>query len=165
MKLFRLIFGLCIILFFFVLGVGFADKEYLSKNVVGIHIYADDRQKITQVNEFLAAVQCSEVQELCRLLSLQGIVAYLSPNKEYFDANNCSMGNFPYAPYATIIIDLGGRDQIEASYLKQIGTVPARFGCAKGLFATKVQEYYISFLSYLGKIQKRFNNTGFVLLK
>ena len=165
MKLLRLIFGLLIILFFFVLGIGFADQEYLSKNVVGIRIYADDCQTVTAVQDLLSEIQCSDAEELCRLLDIQGIVAYLSPNKEYFDVNNCAMGHFPYAAYATIIIDIGERDRIEASSLKQIDAVPGRFGCTKGLVATKVQGYYIYFLSCIGKSQKYIHEAGFKLLK
>ena len=160
MKLFRLIFSFIIISLFFVLGISFADKEYLSKNVIGVRIFADDQQSITDVNELLTQLQCSDADELCRMLDSHGILAYLSPTKEYFD-DTCAAGHFPYAAYDTIVIDLGECDQIKASYLKKLGAVPGRFECAHGIFATKVQEYYMGFLSYLGKIQECIDCSGF----
>lgn len=161
MRIFRVITVFLAVAFFFLLGIGFADKEYLSENVVGIRIYADDPQIIEYLYDLLGKLQCTDARQLCRMLCDEKIYAYLSPEKQYFDVNNCVMGHFPYAAYDTIIIDLSERDPIEASYLKLVGSLPKRFGCTQSPFTTNIQEYYVSFLSYLGKAEK-FTATKFL---
>lgn len=152
MKTIRLIFCVLTVLFFFLLGIGIADKEYLSQSVVGICILSDDQEFIQQFRELIEKTSWANATELYREIEHSDLSLELKREKMYFCDEIAVMGHFPDSVYDTIIIDARGNDQ--TVYLKQIDPVSHRFGKMQLPIKASVQRYYIAFLSALGKAER-----------
>ena len=152
MKIVRILFCVSTVLFFFLLGVSIADKEYLSKGVIGICILSEDQALAQQLWELVDSTSCADAAELCRQLEDSGFSVKLKQEKMYVYDEIAVMGSFPDAVYDTIIIDAQGKDQ--TIYLKQMEPVSYRFEKTQLPIIGCVQRYYIAFLSVLGRREK-----------
>ncbi len=154
MKIFRRLFCILAVLFFFILGISVADKEYFSGSVVGICILTEDRDSVVQLCDFIEQVHCTDIHELCQEIGNSEFRATVSYSKRYYDADVSVMGHIPAGVYDTVVIDLGGNGSTEIVYLKQLKPVAHRFWKTDIPVAASVQNYYISFLSFIGKAEK-----------
>ena len=154
MKVFRRLFNLIIVLFFFLLGISAADKQYLSQSVVGICINTEDRVLQEQLHEFILDLCCTDIHDLYARLSDAGFDANLKITKRFFDENTADMGCFPCGIYDTIVIDLGDHHDAQRVYFKQLRPLSHRFGTIDVPFLSNVQSGYIGFLSLIGKTEK-----------
>lgn len=152
MKLLRTLFGISAVLFFFLLGISIADKEYLSQSVVGICILADDQEMARQLREYIDQFCCTDAAELCREIENSGFPLELRREKMYVDGDRSETECFPDGVYDTIVIDCRGSNG--TVYLKQIDPVSHRFFKTDIPVAASVQDHYIAFLSLLGKAEK-----------
>jgi len=148
MKTIRILFCVLTILFFFLLGVSIADKEYLSNSVVGICILGDDQEIRTLIDKS----SCTDAAALICEIEDSGLSLELRLEKRYLNDDIAVMGCFPDAVYDTIIIDAHGDGK--TVYLKQIDPVCHRFDKTELPIAAFVQNYYIAFLDLLGKAEK-----------
>lgn len=154
MKIFRRLFFLVAVVFFFLLGISAADKEYLYSGVVGICISSEDQDLPTQICDYIAQSCFADSQALYQQLKASQYGFGISRGKRYFDAASFGMGHIPDGVYDTIVIDQGGEGCSEAVFLIQLKPLNHRFIKTTAPVASVVQEYYISFLSVIGKAEK-----------
>lgn len=154
MKIFRRLFFILAVVFFFLLGISAADKEYLSDSVVGICIMTEDQTLSAQVCDLIERSCCTDIQEVQQFLENSEFDLEISRSKRYFDADLFEMGQIPDGVYDTIVIDPGENCCSEMVFLKQLSPMSYRFDKMNVPVASAVQKYYISFLSVIGRAEK-----------
>ena len=154
MKIIRVLFSISMMLFFFLLGVSFADKAYLSKSVIGVCIVTDDMDRAASVCDFIEKRSYSDINDLYQQILSTGIDADIFIKKRFFNENICLMGHFPDAVYDTLVIDLADNGREEYLYLKQIASARNLMFNTDMPFAELLQVGYRAFLSFIGKTEK-----------
>ena len=156
MKLIRKLFGIIAVVFFFFLGISAADKAYLSESIIGICIIYDDRREDDFINlsDQIMQMQCSDARSLCRQLQKMNGDMTITCEKQYFDYDISGNTCIPAGVYDTVFIDIGGQNCLEASFFKQINGLTRRFELVDEDNYAVLQKKYISFLSFIGQIEK-----------